>query len=474
MQSVERKPEKKRGAGLLGGLLALLLLAAGAAVLFLLRSEDKLPEVENPRGALSDRDISEIAEMELRFQSGEGWQARRDEAGVMRMMTGEEAGWPLDPLVAEPLMDALANMTYERILTENPEDYQGHLADFGLEPPRLTVMVCYTDGTESEYLLGDTADAEGHVCYLLRKGDTRLYTVSADTYRDLSVEREGLHAVPELAIYAALLDRISLRDAEGRTKAEWALEGQITDQDAGCSWRVTVPFAYPADEETLSQMKKSAENLRLGAWADVDGTTLQQTGSLIFHMAAGSTGTVSEAGVYDVTDHMESTVTLSLMGAKNEMVDYVLYEGEVYTVSHFSLSVFTEADPEKTAARYPVLTPLNSLEAMTVEEKGKAKTTYTLSREGEEMTCEKDGQAFSAEMFSAAYERLLVVTVSGRLPEKTEIGEAHTRYTFETVSGKTHTVVLSAWDALHDAVTVDGQTRYYLFRESMHFQGNDD
>ncbi len=67
-----------------------------------------------------------------------------------------------------------------------------------------------------------------------------------------------------------------------------------------------------------------------------------------------------------------------------------------------------------------------------------------------------------------------MVTVSGRLPEKAEIGEAHTRYTFETVSGKTHTVVLSAWDALHDAVTVDGQTRYYLFRESMHFQGNDD
>ena len=63
----------------------------------------------------------------------------------------------------------------------------------------------------------------------------------------------------------------------------------------------------------------------------------------------------------------------------------------------------------------------------------------------------------------------MTVTVSGKLPADAEWEEAHTKYTFRTVSGGTHTVELGNWDGMHDAVTIDGETRFYLIRGGAEF-----
>ena len=62
---------------------------------------------------------------------------------------------------------------------------------------------------------------------------------------------------------------------------------------------------------------------------------------------------------------------------------------------------------------------------------------------------------------------MLVVSVSGTLPQGAEWGKTHTKYTFRTVSGRTHTVELSDFDGMHDAVTLDGETLFYLIRGGM-------
>ena len=472
MQTVERKPEKRRRPWRLGLLAALGVLAAGLTVFLLLRGgENTIPEAENRRGVLLAREPGDIREVTLTFRDGESWSIRQEENGDVRLTgTAEEAeaDWTANPQLTDPMLDALAHLSYEEVLTEDPSDYRDQLADFGLSPAKLTAAVRFADGTETVLRIGNEADEEGNVCYLLREEDPRLYAVSASTVRDLSVEKALLHPIPEPEIHAALLDRITVRDAEGKVTAEWALDGLITDQDAGVNWRITVPLTYPADEETIANLKKSAENLRLGAWAGTAAETLPETGSLTFHMAAGSMGKVSESGVYDVTDHEAREVTLVFRGQKNEMSDYVSFEGETYAISHFSVAVFTETEPLSTAARYPVLTPLDSLESMTVEEDGNL-TAYTLNREGEEPVCLKNGEDFPYDAFAAAYARLLVVTVSGKLPEDAVYGKTHTKYAFCTVSGRTHTVELKDFDGLHDAVTVDGQTLFYLIKEGMRF-----
>ena len=173
------------------------------------------------------------------------------------------------------------------------------------------------------------------------------------------------------------------------------------------------------------------------------------------------------------------TETLTLGSSKSEMVAYVLFGDEIFTISHFSVDVFTQTDPLSTVARYTVATPLNSLESVTVESPNGA-VHYALVRtedaneaeqSGTEDTsryrCLRNGEEISYDAFAAAWERLLTVTVSGKLPEGRENKDTHTKYTLRTVSGGTHTIELSDYDGMHDAVTLDGHTCFYLIRGGM-------
>ena len=85
----------------------------------------------------------------------------------------------------------------------------------------------------------------------------------------------------------------------------------------------------------------------------------------------------------------------------------------------------------------------------------------------ENVRCMRNGEEISYESFAAAYERMLTVTISGKLPEGFEPRGAHTKYTFRTVSGGTHTVDLCDFDGVHDAVTMDGHTVFYLIKGGM-------
>ena len=111
------------------------------------------------------------------------------------------------------------------------------------------------------------------------------------------------------------------------------------------------------------------------------------------------------------------------------------------------------------------------------EKQGAEEVRYTLERketaenaetdEDAGYRCMRNGEEISYDAFAAAWERLLTVTVSGKLPADYECGEAHTKYTFRTVSGGTHTVELSDYDGMHDAVTMDGHTLFYLIKGGM-------
>ena len=113
---------------------------------------------------------------------------------------------------------------------------------------------------------------------------------------------------------------------------------------------------------------------------------------------------------------------------------------------------------------------------MTIERDGEI-VAYTLNRtaggdaenEEERVTCFRNGEEVSYEAFEAAYTRLLTVTVSGKLPAGAEWKEAHTKYTFRTLSGGTHTVELCDWDGVHDAVVMDGMCVFYLIKDGMVF-----
>ena len=480
MQKVERKVHRKRKyrrAILMAAALALLTGGViSAAVLG--RPAEKPQRQEDHGGLLTDRNAAELISVTVARRGEEPWTLIRAEDGTLQPEGGGD--WNAETQSAEMLTEAVTQLRYEDILSEDSSVYAENPADFGLAEPRVTVTARYTDGTVTTVHVGNDTGLEEGWYYMTAEGDGRLYALSSAIAEDLDVEFALLHPVAKPEIYAALLDRITVKDREGSILAEWALRGEITDRDAAANWAVTVPFSYPADEEAVQTLKKSAENIRLGAYTSpADGEKAAEYGlaeprmEIIFHMAAGSTGTVGETGIYDIREHEERTVTLLIGNARDELADYVRFGDEIFTVSHFTLSVFTEPDPMGTTARYPVLTPLASLESLTEEENGEIREYVLRDAERTEENQEKrrevllNGGLIAWETFEAAYDRLLTVTFSGTLPREAVWEKPYKKYTFRTMSGGTHTVELCSWDGVHDAVTVDGSTLFYLIKGGM-------
>ena len=494
MQKVERQQHKDRGRKRLTGLLlCVVLLAAGITAGILLRnraSEEPEPVRKHITGAVTARSAEELKSLTVTQRGKDPWTAVREEDGSLRLQPEDEREpntWIVDSSIAGRLVDAAVNLTYEDIFTENRSDWEPDAEDFGLKDPLVKAVFRYTDGTEITARFGGSADPDDNAYYYMTiDGDDRLYAVAAGTVEDLNTGRELLHPVHMLEIRGALLDRITVRNGDGTVRTEWELQGQVSDRDAAENWLLKIPFTYPADYDAMKNLRDSAENLRLGIYiGNAEGETLKQCGLdepaavIELHMAAGSTGTVSDLGVYDVTDWPERTETLILGGKKSEMVDYVRFGDEIYTISRFSVSIFTDTDPQATVARYTVATPLNSLESVMVE-KPEGTVHYALVRtedadEAEQSgtgdtskyRCMRNGEEISYDAFDAAWERLLTVTVSGRLPAGSEKKETHTKYTLRTVSGGTHTIELSDYDGMHDAVTLDGHTCFYLIKGGM-------
>ena len=523
MQKVEKKHHRRKGGRGIWILLAALLLCGSVVLaLTLQRQAEHVPEEAGHTpvtGSITARDPNELVSVTVQRRGEKPWTMLRAEDGTLRL---EAENSPVDEQLANMLTDALANLTYEDVFTEDAKEYADHLEDFGLAEPTVRATGIFQDGAQVTVYVGDSADPEENSAYYMTvEGDDRLFAVNAGTVQDLNVERSLMYPVTQPVIHSALLDRITCYGADGRITKEWKLNGKVSDQDAAENWIVSVPFVYPADWEIMKNIRESAASLRMGIWTGtVTDETLQTwgldapRGRVEFHLAAGSTGTVSDLGVYDVQDWEERTVVLTLGSQKSSTLDYVRYGDEVFTVNHFFLSVFTDTDPLTTAARYPVQTPFNSLERLTVtREEGEA--VYTMLRfDGDTQTrdsgvtygnaayeeaaasgdgnassetgtgetgtedavqsgqetqnrCMKNGEEISWSGFEAAYERLLTVTVSGRLPEGYTPKAAHTTYTFHTVSGGVHTVELSDFDGFHDAVTMDGHTLFYLIKGGM-------
>ena len=143
---------------------------------------------------------------------------------------------------------------------------------------------------------------------------------------------------------------------------------------------------------------------------------------------------------------------------------------EVCLMNHFHL-LSLDAAPADTLARQPVLTSLSNLASLTWRtEAGETvwRVTRTETEEGETVnTVTRDGEEISWPVFRQRYEDMMRVSVADALPEGYVCAAPHTVWTFETVTGVTHTIALSDYDPSHDAVTVDGAAFFYMQKNAL-------
>lgn len=489
MQDVQKKKRTSRPRGRLWLLLLVLMLLAGVTILWLQPSETEEKRATDTgyvQHLLSQRETSEVATITVSQRVGDGWTMEQTHEGVLTLQgSGDQ---PIDPTFAALLLDAASYIEASALLTDDPADYRAHLTDFGLDHPRAVVHITYTDGQAITLRIGDqiTYD-ENYWMYMTVDDSDSLYAIDKGTADLYTMDGPLMLSVVQPVMHRQRFDSVTFSLADGTT-LQWVLDGDVTNTDAQDRWFMTQPVTYPADAAAFWTLRQHIESLQLGAYvcpATEEALTLygfdtpQMT--LTVHQAAGEIGTTDALGELVVTAYPESTMTLVVGGAKSEDIDYVLYNGNIYISSHYALSALMNIKWRDTLSRYPVLTALGNLARLTVAT-DKGTTAFELTRtervaenndlvydeDGQlvyDVVCTRNGERISYEAFEAAYSRLITVSVSGTLPEGWEPTEsAHTTYTFEDVDGTVHTIALTKYDALHDAVVVNGQALFYLIQ----------
>lgn len=488
MREVRKRTPRplNHGPALLTALLAvsLALLLAGYG---LVNREEAAPITRQAEGGVLYRyEPGQVARLRVTV-NGEAWEAEQTGEGVLTV-TGED-GFQVADSRAKELLQAAAAVTYERVLMENAANDRAGLEDFGLATPRLIAEITYADGVRVTLRVGAKADTG--LRYMLVDGDERLFALDQGTFEALSQTRAELHPVSQPVLHKARMDRVTLWGPEGSVQAEWVLQGDIGG-NAVDRWLLTQPLLYPADGGSMDTLLSNVANLRLGAYvAPATPENLAAYGfdqprwRIAVHMAAGTIGSTDAQGAYAATDWPESVFTLTVGAARDQDVDYVLVNDVICISSHYSLSTLMDMPPENTLTRYAVPTALGNLKRLTVRT-AEGETVFTLAREERvkenneletdgqgnvryDVTCQRDGTDFSYEAFAAAYNDLLMVRVSGRLPAKwkEQASDPHTIYTFEEWDGTTHTLALAQFDARHDAVCLDGSAVFYLIQGGM-------
>lgn len=490
--------KKKKRRGLRHGRVWLLLCAAalvlcvGVAAVVLNQPETAVEEhTHDTSGTLASYEAAQVSRIALSLRTGGSWAAVQSAEGALTLE--DDPDYEISASMAASVLEAVRSITYQEVLSEDPAEYADHLAEFGLDDPVVTADVTYADGARWVVHLGDMLSLdENNAYYMLVEGDDRLFALDKGSAEELMVERALLHPVEQPTLHKARFDRITLADGQGNVLADWALQGEIGG-NAQDRWLLTAPVRYPADGEAMSSLQDNLEDLRLGAYvgpATPENLTVYGFDAprfvLTVHQAAGSIGTTGTDGVYAVTDWPEDTFTLTVGGAKSDMVDYVWVGETIYLASYFTLEVFMDMEPVSTLSRYTVPVALGNLRTLTIRQGGD-EAVYTVTRteqvaennelvtdsEGNvvyDLTCDLNGAAVPYTSFEAAYNELLKVTVSGYLPDGWTGAEApHTTYIFEAVTGESYTLQLAKFDALHDAVLLDGNALFYLIRDGMAF-----
>lgn len=491
MQHVQKKkhhPERRRIGLLIAAFLVLMLLIIA---IIRLRNE---PQVELPAPVSTAENLfeyakSDVASITIRRGEEAPWTVVQGADGLLTL-TGED-GFTLSEATSAALLDAAFILPCEEVLTSDPADYSANLADYGLNPPQYEAIVTYADGVTAHLKVGDPEAERGAWYYMTVAGDDRLFAFSRGMVEALFVSRESLRQVTTPTIHKARIDHFSLESPN--QVLSWTLAGNITDSDAADQWRITSPISYPADAEAVSSLLSNLANLRLGACvgpASAESLTAYGFDAprliISIHQAAGTIGVTNAGGAVEAIDCPEETVTFVIGGTRSDLVDYVLCGDSIYVSSHFTVGMFMEVDFAATMSRYPVLVALGNLASLRIQE-GDGVTEYILTRteqvaenndlitdaEGKtlwDVTVTCNGAAIDYATFEAAYQALTLVTVSGTLPEGETIAEPHTVYTFTDVDGSVHTVALATFDALHDAVIVDGHAAFYLIKGGFRLQ----
>ncbi|MBQ6961070.1 MAG: DUF4340 domain-containing protein [Clostridia bacterium] len=479
---MEKVPRKKKRQPLKGRTVLLILLCCAALAgggLYILRSLPvSLPPVsEKETVLLLSRPEEDIASVAIAPRGGTAYPLIRQ--GNTFALLGQEAV-ALRSDILDDLMVTLTELPVENTVLQSLSAAQGlRPSDFGLDPALARVTVTYTDGEKKELRVGNlTPDEETPQRYCMVSGSDTLYTILEADSVPLLREMDSLRDFAQPAMDGSLLDRIEITG-----QIEWVLHYTPS------GWQMDAPFSYPLSAQRTDALLKKIESMGFAAClGHADKLNLKDYGldtpALTITLTQAATVITGETadGEQVSVPVPETVYTLRIGSETGKSGVYVQWQDQVFTASNFLLGFWKELEPLDYLLQTPVNLLVNDLNEVrftrgggthayqvrmveqitennqiAVDEYGRVLYDCAVNRAGET-------QDMDAEAFLAWYTRLASLAGDGRLPEGwTPEGAEKPRAEIVLVNDHlTRTITLWPYDALHDAIAVDGVALSYI------------
>ncbi len=457
---------------LLFALLAACLAAAGlCAYLLWPRTYADLPRAEDTTVLFSNRESGDVVSVTVRNGQGETYVITQ--SGEETAMDGDEKFDFSDSMLSDALTDAAYVYTEREIIDLRDSDTLT-AADFGFDEACIRVTAVYTDGEQLTFYIGDLLPEETPAYYLMVEGDTHIYTVDQDTRDTFSRARLALHSVPDPALSAELIDKITF-DGENA----FAMERR-----AGDDWYLTAPFEYPLSATAVETLLNKLENLRFSQFA-ADADTADWAAYGLENPRRTMTIDIAASVLtgYDENDAEIGSVNLDayqltfvIGGDANDVVFYCLYRGQILKASYFTAGFILSQGYDGMLLGNLINIPTNRLTKMKITKDGQTHE-YTLSltervlennelekdEDGNvlyDVLVEKDGVSCESDAFLTAYGQMTEMAAVTALPADWQAsGDPELSITLQWDDG-TRELNFYPCDALHWGVEVNGIMRY--------------
>ena len=379
-------------------------------------------------------------------------------------------------LLGEVLRNAAVIITEETLTTVSEDEWK----NYGLALGGIRVQVTYTDGVSLAFRIGDLVPQETPAYYFRMEDDSRLGVVSQDVQEIFALSVNALHRVTDPALQGDLIDRIAFTG-----------ENAFTAERRADGWYLTAPFEYPLAAAQMNTLLKNLEGLRFSQHvARAEESDLSVYG---LHPARRTLTLDIAASIvtgYDENDQQiaaqaldEYQVTIACGDDIGEILFYCLYRGDVVKATRFSSGLLLTQSYEKLLLTKPFNIPTNLLTRLEWEQNGVVRAwditlhervlengVFETDESGNtlyDVRVQRQGAEADADQFLKAYARLTDVKTTDPLPAGyTVSGQAEVKIRLY-YNGEVREAAFYPYDALHWAVTINDEARFYVSRGAL-------
>lgn len=460
-------------------------LAAAAALVWLLPSMQRTapttaaPVYESSFRAFEITDAASVDSVTFSPPFGEPYTLRMQDGTLMLDSDGELQD--LNDVYAENLLNAVTQIVAQAVVAENAAEVEAHLAEMGLDEPRASAVIRYTDGTQSTLELGGSVPNTTY-SYCRWSGSPAIYMCDSGVADALNLTASRLLPITQPEMKSGLISEVQLENPHGSCTFLF---------DDAAYGRLVQPYAYPLGAEESSALLTALQNFRLGtrecavtdenrAFYGLD----QPLCTVRVEQAAGTFTGIDENGTLVTYTIPAQSLRFAIGRAEGEYFYTCEYEGECYFISRFLAEMLVNASAEAMASRNPADwgdLALTKVQMQTEKGTTELRAVYTervlpnneleTDENGNvlyDVSVTLNGSASTEEQLDELLSRLVSMAVNGNAPADFQPeGEPRWSITLTAKSGLIRRLEGYRLDLFTDALAVDGQVLHTIDAEAI-------